>query len=351
MIITLLIVLFVVSCSNKMTLPSPPNIVSGVYIAEHVEDTPVTEDDEFVIEEVSDPFTQPGSYPSNSIGQIRDESRDGYTITVISPTQYNLLKDNTIVKRIETTEQGGTSTRRESDSNGKFLNFSRYDKNGNLIEYINEDRSYDILSFDSQNRLISVKSYTFDNIETRNCVYYRDPKTGSVLGIKDNDNYSFFTVSDNSDLMITGNENRYDVYETFFGTVTLKNSSDNKEESYEISYAEDGCLVVTRNNNKTIYSPEGRILEDNGKKYNYTSDGLLDYTEETINDVLVKEYYTDAMLTKREEFQDEIPVRTLVYKTNTIETTLFENGKEYATITYDGDGYKVLNIKYYNNGK
>ena len=118
-----------------------------------------------------------------------------------------------------------------------------------------------------------------------------------------------------------------------------------------IAITEEGNLIITRNGKQTIYSSDGRIIEDNGIKYYYKKDGTLDYTQEEQNQLTIKEYYEDAALKRREEYEKEIPIRTIVYKKETIETTFYENGIKYATITYAGDGYKVLNIQYHNEKK
>lgn len=329
-----------------------PDITSANYVILTKEEEIPFQADSTAIKTENDPYSVPGLYPSNSIGQIREQESDGYMINVTEAGQFFLLKNNVIVKRVQTeSEGGGRTTKRETDANGDFISFSRYDKNGNLIEYIYKDRSYDILNFDSKNRLISVKTFTPEGEVKRNCVYYRDPKSGNVLGIKDNDRYSFFTQDSKRDIMITGDDKSYDIYETFFGTVTYKSSSNKEEESYDVSHTDEGLLVITRGNKKTVYSPEGRILEDGEKKYFYTKDGVLDYTEEKNKEITIKEFYKDASRIRREEYDNDIPVRTLVYQKDSIDTTLFENGVKYATITYAGDGYKVLKIKYYNDEK
>ena len=340
-----------VSCQNKDRIPSAPTIKEGVYIVQNaVEES--EEDDKEEANAIIDPYSVPGLYPSNSIGQIRDESTDGYTINVIAEGQYFLLKNNVIVKRVQINYEGsGRRTRRETDANGNFISLSRYDKNGNLIEHVYKDRSYDILNFDNRNRLISVKSFSANGEEKRNCVYFRDSKSGNVLGINDNGKYSFFSSRSNSDIMITGDEKSYDIYETFFGTVTFKSSSTDDNDSYDVTNTEEGNLIITRNGKQTIYSSDGRIIEDNGIKYYYKKDGTLDYTQEEKNQLTIKEYYEDAALKRREEYEKEIPIRTIVYKKETIETTFYENGIKYATITYAGDGYKVLNIQYHNEKK
>lgn len=295
--------------------------------------------------ETIDPYIEMGYIPSNSIAQERDESEDGYYLDRISENKSFLLKDGFIEKTITTTYQGKYTIRTETDENGNSIAY-QYDDRGNLVKYKDTDGSEENLVYDLTGHLISSNVIKDDEL-IRSRTYYRNPQDGSLIAIRDNDEFSFFSSLSNSSLFVVGNDNSFDTYETFFGSVTYK--VDNNESTSAYSFKEDanGNVVISHDNKNTTYSKEGRVIEDNGIKYFYYDSGVLNYTEETKNDITTKEYYKDASVVMKEELDKNGNIlKKYTYNPDTIVLELYEKNTPYAVITYQGDGVKVLDVRY-----
>lgn len=282
-------------------------------------------------------------HPSNSIGQIRSTSDDGYYLNVINDRESILTHSGKVVKRYITTVADKVTTKEEIDPNGKIDTY-KYDENGNLVEHIDEDGNREINLYDSSLHLISSTTTDKEGNTKSQKVFYRSPQSGAVLGIKNNDTYSFFQDLDDRTLYLQGSDEKFATYETFFGRVTFKTDSNSKEK-YTVTHDNDNLIIKT-DNNTTIYSKDGLILEDAGVKYTYKEDNTLDYTVEQKGSVLIKEYYKDAIRTIREESNEKGMLKRTIYRSDEIDTELFEGGKKYAVVTYDGDGMKVLRVRY-----
>lgn len=292
-----------------------------------------------------DQYIKMGYIPSNAIGQERSETDSGYYIDKVSNDKWYLVKDGTIVKTYETTKDGKYTIRTETSGDGKSEIY-KYDDRGNLVSYTNEVGNEEILVYDNALHLVSSSIKRGDEIISEK-TYYRNPQTGSVLAIKDNDRFSFFSASSNSELFVVGNNDDFDTYETFFGSVTYRMAKDNNNNMYTATEDENGNLTITYTGGKTTYSKNGRIVEDNGVKYFYFDNGILNYTESSENDITIKEYYKDASVVMREELnKDEELLKKYTYSSDEIKLELYERNKPYAVVTYAGDGVRVLDVRY-----
>ena len=310
---------------------------------ENINSVSVTNSSSDVSQSETSDILLPGLYPSNSIGQVRKTSTDNYYLRVESDTESVLQHSGNIIKRYITTKNGKITNRQEIDNGGK-TNIYKYDENGNMFEHTDENGNVEKLLYDSSSRLISMTTFNDQNEEIGRSVYYRDPKNGEVLGIRNNDTYSFFTNLGESSLYVIGKNDDFDTYETFFGSITFR-TKNGTDEDYTAEKEGDN-LVISLGSNKIVYSKDGQILEDNGVKYHYNSNNILDYTEEDANGVHIKEYYEDAIKTIREETVGTMMIKRTLYYSTTQDVELFERGKKYATVTYDGDGIKVLRVNY-----
>lgn len=283
------------------------------------------------------------TFPSNSIGQVRSVASDNYYLTIVNSEESYLRHSRDIVKRYLTRKEDKITIKQEIDKDGKS-NIYKYDDKGNMFEHTDENGNVEKLVYDDASHLLSMTTYNNLNEEINRRVYYRSPKTGEVLGIRNNNEYSFYTDLGDRTVYITGNDSTFDTYETFFGSVTFLTKSDSKE-SYKVSKDGDN-LVITTDNNTIVYSKDGLILEDNGVKYTYDDNNTLEYTEEDNGDIHIKEYYKDAIKTMREETSNDVMIKRTLYHASTMDVELFERGKKYAVVTYDGDGMKVLKVAY-----
>lgn len=296
-------------------------------------------------EKKEDPYLAMGYIPSNAIGQERSETESGYYIDRVDENKWYLLKDGNTVKTYIVTKDGKYTIRTETDESGN-TEIYKYDDRGNLVSYKDQEGNEETLVYDNSLHLVSsvlIKDNTILNEKT----YYRNPQTGALLAIRDNDRFSFFSSSLNSELFVVGNDEDFDTYETFFGSVTYRMAKDENNNTFSAVENDDGELTITHAGGKTIYSKNGRIKEDNGIKYFYFDNGILNYTERTENNTIVKEYYQDASLIAREELNnDEELQRRYTYSSDEIKLELYERGKAYAIVTYAGDGVRVLDVRY-----
>jgi|GEM_PF-1054552 len=200
--------------------------------------------------------------------------------------------------------------------------------------------------------------------------YYRDPRDGSLIGVRVSDpagasSIRFFSVVEGHEIFAIGDESDFTLSRDMGEGIVIRETwvAGDAMQTALIDYDESGNLIIDRT------TPDGRVRSTYGKgglllserwmsgasngmeiSYSYDGQGILKTSRKVIpgpKERIVEHSHIDGAIRSSQEWENGLLVKTTTYlpQGQTV-VALYAEGKPYADVTYAPDGKRVLSLIY-----